>query len=97
MNTEAQKRAEAVAKFARSKRIIIIYSIGLGDPSKPGECGGAFPVLNAEFLKTVANRPGCLNHVDGQPEGDFAIAATVGDLDPVFRTIGGKILARLTK
>ena len=72
MYAEAQARAEAVAKLARS-RGNAIYSIGFGDPiNGPKECN--HPPLNEAFLKNLANTPDSLTHDGTQPEGDFAIA-----------------------
>jgi Flp pilus assembly protein TadG len=96
MHIEAQNRAERIAWLARNQGITV-YSIGMGNPSAPGECSGAFPVLNQNFLKNVANTPDSDTYVFGQPEGDYAIAADASQLTDVFQQIAEKILARLTK
>ncbi len=96
MNTEAQDRAEAVASLARSQGVII-YAMGLGDPSAAGECGGTFPVLNPDFLKNLANTPDAKTYDSTQPVGDYAIAQTAGELDAVFQQIAAKILSRLSR
>ena len=102
MNTEAQARAERIAWLAREGNLsggkqITVYAIGMGDPTAPGECGGVFRALNPDFLKNLANTPDAPNHVQDQPEGNYAIAANSGELDDVFLKIGKEIVGRLTK
>jgi hypothetical protein len=92
MHAEAEKRAEAVARLARSQGIFI-YSIGLG--SDYGECG--YPALNPDFLKNVANTTDALTYDPSQPVGDYAIAADASQMDYVFQQIAAKILLRLTQ
>ncbi len=96
MNTEAEARAEQIAKLARAAGNII-FSIGMGSPGMQGECGGAFPVLNPTFLKNVANTPDCATYDPTQPAGDYVIAADSGGLDQAFRQIATEILVRLSK
>jgi Flp pilus assembly protein TadG len=95
MHNEAQERAEWIAHIARDQGIIV-YAIGMGDPNSAGECNGAFPVLNPEFLKDLANTPDSATYDPTQPVGDYAIAANAGELDHVFQMIAAKILLRLT-
>jgi Flp pilus assembly protein TadG len=96
MHVEAEVRAERIAWLARNQGIIV-YAIGLGDPSESGECGGVFPVLNPDFLKNLANTPDSDTFNSNQPVGDYAIAETAGELDDVFQQIADKILTRLTQ
>jgi Flp pilus assembly protein TadG len=96
MHIEAQNRAERIAWLARNQGITV-YSIGMGSPGASGECGGAFPVLNPDFLKNVANTPDSDTFNSLQPQGDYAIAADASQLVGVFQQIADKILARLTK
>jgi hypothetical protein len=69
----------------------------MGDPNAPGECGGVFRALNPDFLKNLANTPDAPNHVQGQPEGAYVIAANSGALEDAFRQIAAKILLRITR
>jgi hypothetical protein len=69
----------------------------MGSPGVQGECGGAFPVLNPEFLKDVANTPDSQTYDPTQPVGDYVIAADSGGLDEAFRHIATEILVRLSK
>jgi Flp pilus assembly protein TadG len=96
MHFEAENRAERIAWLARSQTNII-YCVGLGDPTKPGECNGDFPVLNPVFLKELANTADSATFDPSQPMGDFAIAANVGELQQAFDTIASKILLRLSR
>jgi hypothetical protein len=96
MNTEAEDRAERIAYLARAAGNII-YAIGMGDPTAPGECGGVFRALNPDFLRNLANTPDSQTYNPSQPVGDYAIAANSGELDNVFQTIAAKILLRLTR
>lgn len=96
MHYEAQERAEWIAHLARGQGNII-YAIGMGDPSTPGECSGTFPVLNPVFLKNLANTPDSATYNPGQPVGDYAIAANAGELDEAFQQIAAKILLRITR
>lgn len=91
---EALLRAERIALLARQQDIII-YAIGFGDENGPQEC--LRKPLNRDFLKNLANTPDSLTHVQGQPEGDYVIAAKPEDIDPAFQAIASKILGRLTK
>jgi hypothetical protein len=93
MNTEAQKRAEAVANFARSQGNFI-FTIGMGDPNSPGECAGTFPALNPEFLKNLANTPDSATYNPSQPSGGYVIAANAGELDQAFQSIVQRILSQ---
>ena len=102
MHQEAQRRAERIACLSRAGSLVTtggksvttyVYSIGLG--SGYSECG--FPALNPDFLKNVANTLDSDTHVQGQLEGDYAIAADPSQLDAAFQDIADKILARLTK
>ena len=93
MNTEAQKRAEAVANLARTQGNFI-FAIGLGDPNSPGECGGTFPVVNPTFLKNIANTPDSATYNPSQPSGDYAIATVAGELDQAFQSILQKIVSQ---
>jgi Flp pilus assembly protein TadG len=92
MHIEAEKRAEAVARLARSQGIFV-YSIGLG--SGYSECG--FPALNPDFLKNVANTTDSQTYDPTQPVGAYAIAANASQMNQVFQEIAGKILLRLTQ
>ena len=101
MHYEAQRRAVRIAHLAREQGIIV-YAIGMGTPGATGECSGAFPVLNPDFLRDLANTGDGPNYDTTTANqvsyaGDYAIAANSSELDQVFQTIASKILLRLTK
>jgi len=93
MHVEAENRAERIAWLARSQGNTI-YCIGLGNPSAPGECNGAFPILNPTFLKTVANTPDSPTYDPSQPVGDFAIASNSVELTQIFQEIASMVLVQ---
>lgn len=98
MHDEAERRAVQIAANARAGGTYV-YAIGMGNPADPGECSGAEPVLNPEFLKNLANTTDSQNFAkySSQPVGDYAIAANAGELNSVFQTIAAKILLRLSR
>jgi hypothetical protein len=89
MYDEAQKRAEAIARLARSQGNYI-FAIGMGNPGGPLECGR--PPLNVGFLKNLANTPDSATYDPSQPVGDIAIAENAAALQRVFQEIAAMIL-----
>jgi Flp pilus assembly protein TadG len=97
MYVESEARARAIATLARSQGIIV-YAIGMGDPSSGFlECG--HPPLNPSFLEDLANTTNAphYNASQSQYSGDYAIATDASALNDVFQTIASKILLRLTR
>jgi hypothetical protein len=93
MHDEAENRAEWIAYLARAQGITI-YCVGLGDPSSPGECSGAFPVLNPTFLNEIANAPDSPAFNASQPSGLSVVATNASQLDAVFQSIAQQLLSR---
>jgi hypothetical protein len=93
MHNEAQNRAERIAWLARSQGITV-YCVGMGSPGYPGECSGAFPTLNMDFLKDLANTTDASTYTPNQPIGDVAIAADSHSLTEVFQTIASKVIVQ---
>ncbi|HUI08117.1 MAG TPA: vWA domain-containing protein [Verrucomicrobiae bacterium] len=91
MYDEAEARAEYWAEQARLQGIVI-YSIGLGDPNGPPECGR--PPLNPEFLKAVANDPSSANFNANQPAGVAIIVTNARDIQAALDLIAADILSR---
>ena len=98
LHLEAQRRALRIAWLARNQGIIV-YAIGMGDPTKGDECNKHFKSLNPDFLKDLANTPDAPDYDSSQSQysGDYAIAADANGLNDVFQTIAAKILLRLTR
>jgi Flp pilus assembly protein TadG len=94
METEAQKRAVAMAELARQQGNII-YAVGLGNPNGPKECG--FPPINPDFLKQVANDPTSPSFNPNEPAGEALLTSNATQLQALFQQIAAKILLRLTQ
>jgi Flp pilus assembly protein TadG len=94
LQAEAEARALVMADQARSEGNAI-YTIGLGDPNGPQECGRS--PLNVQFLKAIANTPDSATYNPNQPVGDFAIASDASQLQRIFQETAKKILLRLTQ
>jgi Flp pilus assembly protein TadG len=84
MITEAEKRAEEIARQARVAGNLI-YSIGLGNDKD----------INKDFLQRVANADGIVD--PNQPEGLAVFAPTADDIKAAFDKIYRDIQTRLTK
>jgi hypothetical protein len=93
MRDEAEDRAERIAYLARSQGITI-YCIGLGNPASPGECSGAFPVLDPVFLQNIANTPDSETYDSNQPVGLSVVATNAAQLNALFQTIAQQLLSQ---
>ena len=94
METEAQKRAVAMAALARQQGNII-YAVGLGNPNGLKECG--FPPINPDFLKQVANDPTSPTFNPNEPAGEALLTSNATQLQALFQQIAAKILLRLSQ
>jgi hypothetical protein len=92
MHTEAEARAEQIAKLARAAGNTI-YSVGMGSPGVQGECFGLLPVMNTNFLKNVANTPDSATYDPTQPVGAYVIATDASQLNQLFQEIATKMLS----
>ena len=64
---------------------VVIYTIGLGDPSS-----GAPP--DEEFMKRVANDPSSPSFASGEPVGLYVFAPNNTELNQAFARVASEIL-----
>jgi hypothetical protein len=93
MHNEAENRAERIAYLARSQGNTI-FCIGLGNPSAPGECNGAFPVLNPTFLEEIANTADSPTYNPSQPSGLSVIATNAAQLNAAVQSLALQVFSQ---
>jgi len=91
MYDEAEARAKAVASQARLEGNLI-YAVGLGDPSNPGECWR--PGINVDFLKSIANDPSSSSFNPAQPAGMALIVSSADQLPNGLAQVAADIVSR---